>query len=346
MRSVAGELRDQYHHAIDVVPTMYEWLGVTPPDAIGGVTQFPIQGVPMGYSVADGDAESTRRTQYYEMLGTRALYHDGWKIVARHGALSGKGNFGSDTWELYHTAEDRAELHDVAEQYPERVREMVGLWFAIAGRNNVFPLDDRTAAERLLDPRPSAATNRDEFTYYPGTADIPEAVAPNIRNRSYSIRGEIEVTGDAPSGVIVAQGSRFGGHSLFVKDGALHYAYNFLGIDETLISSATPLTPGHHSVVAEFAKDGEDPPKVATGTLTLSVDGTAVGSGRLRTQPGKFALAGEGLTVGRDSGDPVSKEYGSRFELSRLSVDHVTVTVEGAHFVDGELEAHAMLARE
>ncbi|MCG7582645.1 arylsulfatase [Mycolicibacterium sp. OfavD-34-C] len=346
MRSVAGELRDQYHHAIDVVPTMYEWLGVTPPDAIGGVAQFPIQGVPMGYSVADGDAESTRRTQYYEMLGTRALYHDGWKIVARHGALSGKGNFGSDTWELYHTAEDRAELHDVAEQYPERVREMVGLWFAIAGRNNVFPLDDRTAAERLLDPRPSAATNRDEFTYYPGTADIPEAVAPNIRNRSYSIRGEIEVTGDAPSGVIVAQGSRFGGHSLFVKDGALHYAYNFLGIDETLISSATPLTPGHHSVVAEFAKDGEDPPKVATGTLTLSVDGTAVGSGRLRTQPGKFALAGEGLTVGRDSGDPVSKEYGSRFELSRLSVDHVTVTVEGAHFVDGELEAHAMLARE
>lgn len=220
------------------------------------------------------------------------------------------------------------------------------MWFAIAGRNNVFPLDDRTAAERLLDPRPSAAKDRDEFTYYPGTADIPEAVAPNIRNRSYQIRADIEVTDASASGVLMAQGSRFGGHSFFVKDGTLHYVYNFLGIDETLVSAAGQLTPGRHSVVAQFSKDGESPPKVANGTLTLSVDGAPVGSGTIRTQPGKFALAGEGLTVGRDSGDPVSKEYGTGFESVGVTVDHVTVTVEGERHFDERIEAQAMLARE
>jgi arylsulfatase len=346
MSAVGGEFRDQYHHAIDIVPTVYDCAQITPPDAINGVTQYPIQGVSMRYTFDAPDAESTRTTQYYEMLGTRALYHDGWKIVARHGALSGIGNFGSDAWELYHTETDRAEMHDVAADHPEKVSEMVGMWFAIAGRNNVFPLDDRTARERLTQERPSASAHRTEFTYYPGTADIPEGVAPNIRNRSFKIRADIDVTADAPSGVIVAQGSRFGGHSLFVKDGQLHYVYNFLGIDETLVSGKQALTPGQHSVIAEFVKDAEDPPSVANGTLHLSVDGTDVGSGALRTQPGKFSLAGEGLGVGRDTADPVSKQYPARFELTGLTVDHVTITLEGDHYINEDIEAHAMLVRE
>lgn len=346
MSSVAGQFRDQYHHAVDIVPTIYDWLDITPPDAIKGVTQYPIQGVSMEYSVDEAGADSNRLTQYYEMLGTRALYHKGWKIVARHGALSGAGNFGSDTWELYHTDVDRAEMHDLAAEHPDKVSEMVGMWFAIAGRNDVFPLDDRTPVERLTDERPSASTGRTEFVYYPGTSDIPEGVAPNIRNRSYKIRADIEVTGDGPSGVLMAQGSRFGGHSLFFKDGILHYAYNFLGIDETLVSAPNPVAPGQHSIVVEFVKDGEDPPGVAHGTVRLSVDGTEAASGELRTQPGKFSLAGEGLGVGRDTADPVSKQYPAGFELDHVSIDHVTVTVDGDHYVNAEVEAHAMLARE
>lgn len=346
MGSVGGQVRDQYHHAVDIVPTVYDCAGITPPDAIDGITQHPIQGVSMRYSFDDVAAASTRKTQYYEMLGTRALYHDGWKIVARHGALSGLGHFGTDTWELYHTETDRAEMHDVAGENPGRVAEMVGMWFALAGRNNVFPLDDRTARERLLVERPSASSDRTEFTYYPGTADIPEGVAPNLRNRGFQIRADIDMTSDSAAGVLVAQGSRFGGYSLFVKGGKLHYSYNFLGIDETQIVSGEPLATGQHSINVVFAKDSEDPPGVAHGTLTLSVDGSEVGRGTLRTQPGKFSLAGEGLAVGRDTADPVSKDYPAGFELDGVTIDHVTITPEGGHYINEEMEAHAMLVRE
>lgn len=346
MADVGGQFRDQYHHAIDIVPTVYDCAEVTAPDAIDGVTQYPIQGVSMRYSFDEPDAKSTRTTQYYEMLGTRALYHDGWKVVARHGALSGVGQFGSDTWELYHTDVDRAEMHDLAAEHPERVAEMVGMWFAIAGRNNVFPLDDRTARERLTVERPSATAHRTEFTYYPGTADIPEGVAPNIRNRSYKIRADIDVTDAGASGVLMAQGSRFGGHSLFLKDGRVCYSYNFLGIDESQIVAAETIATGQHSIIAEFAKDGEDPPGVAQGTLRLTVDGSEVATGTLRTQPGKFSLAGEGLAVGRDTADPVSKEYPPRFETVGITIDHVTISVEGGAYANEELEAHAMLVRE
>lgn len=343
---VGGQFRDQYHHAVDIVPTVYDCAAITAPDAINGVTQYPIQGVSMRYSFDDPNAESARRTQYYEMLGTRALYHDGWKVVARHGALSGVGHFGSDTWEPYHTEVDRAEMHDLAAEHPDKVAEMVGMWFAIAGRNNAFPLDDRTARERLAIERPSAATHRTEFTYYPGTADIPEGVAPNIRNRSFTIRAVVDVVAADASGVIVAQGSRFGGHSLFLKGGTLHYSYNFLGIDETQFVSADPIASGQHAITVEFAKEGEDPPAVANGTVTVTVDDVEVASGQLRTQPGKFSLAGEGLAVGRDTADPVSKEYGPGFELDGLSIDHVTISVTGERYVDEDIEAHAMLVRE
>jgi arylsulfatase len=345
MSEVAGQLRDQYHHAIDIVPTIYDCLGITPPDVVRGYTQIPIQGTSMRYSFEDATAASTRQTQYYEMLGTRAIYHQGWKAVARHGAISGVGNFGSDVWELYHVDEDRSEAHDLADQHPEKVQELVATWFALAGRNNVFPLDDRKAIERVLDPRPQMSGPRDEYTYYPNTSDVPEGVAPNIRNRSYSISADIETTGSA-AGVIVAQGSRFGGHSLFLKDGRLHYAYNFLGIEEQLVSSKEALAAGKHTVTAEFAKKGENPPHVANGTLTLKVDGKKVASGDIRTQPGKFSLSGEGLAVGKDTADPVSKEYPAEFRPDGLAIDHVTISPKGEHYQNDHLEALGMLSRE
>jgi arylsulfatase len=345
MSGVAGQTRDQYHHAIDIVPTIYDCLGITPPSVVRGYTQIPIQGTSMRYSFEDATADSTRQTQYYEMLGTRAIYHQGWKAVARHGAISGVGNFGSDVWELYDVDRDRSEVNDLADKHPEKVQELIATWFALAGRNNVFPLDDRVALERVLDPRPQMSPPRDEYTFYPNTSDIPEGVAPNIRNRSFAISAQIETTGSA-EGVIVAQGSRFGGHSLFLKDGRLHYAYNFLGIEEQLVSSKGTLTAGAHTVVAEFVKKNENPPHVANGTLTLKVDGKKVGSGEIRTQPGKFSLSGEGLAVGKDTADPVSKEYPAEFKPDGLSIDHVTISPKGEHYVNGHLEALGMLARE
>src|SRR5262249_17293504 len=145
MKNVAGQVRDQYHHCIDLVPTILDCCGVEQPQVLKGHTQTPIQGVSMRYTFADPKAESTRETQYYAMLGTRAIYHRGWKAVARHGALSGKGSFMEDKWELYHVEADRAEINDVSQQFPEKTLEMVATWFAHAGANHVYPLDDRTA---------------------------------------------------------------------------------------------------------------------------------------------------------------------------------------------------------
>ncbi|ROS75183.1 arylsulfatase [Curtobacterium sp. PhB130] len=346
MRDVAGQNRDQYHHAIDIVPTIYSCLGITPPEYVKGYPQVPIQGESIEYTFADQTAASRRRTQYYEMLGSRALYHDGWKLVAQHGPLSGVGHFGQDVWELYHTETDRAEMHDVADQYPDRVQEMVGMWFAIAGRNNVFPLDDRTARERLVEERPSGSAPRTAYTYYPGTAEIPEGVAPNIRNRSYTLRAVIDVTDQDASGIVLAQGSRFGGHALYLADGKLRYVYNFLGIDETTAAAETTVPLGTTTIEVAFDKEHEEPQGVANGTVTVRVDGDDVASAMLRTQPGKFALAGEGLAVGRDSADPVSQAYGADFPTHGFTIDHVTVDVAGDHYVNEEIEARGMLARE
>lgn len=346
MRGVAGQTRDQYHHAIDIVPTIYECIGVTPPETLKGYHQLDIQGTSIRYSFDEPEAPSTRTTQYYEMLGSRALYHDGWKVVARHGPLSGVGSFGADRWELYHTAVDRSEQHDLAEQHPEQVAEMVGMWFALAGRNNVFPLDDRTPIERLTEPRPEVSAARSEYTYYPGTSEVPEGVAPNIRNRSYAIRAELRVASPAASGILLAQGSRFGGHSLYLQDGHARYTYNFLGREQTVVSSPEPVPVGEAVVAVEFVKDREDPPGVANGTARLLVNGAEVASAPLRTQPGKFTLSGEGLAVGRDTADPVSPDYPAGARPDGLAIDRVTVTVHADHRVDQHFEALGMLARE
>ncbi|TYB57025.1 arylsulfatase [Nonomuraea sp. PA05] len=344
MKDVGGQVRDQYHHAIDIVPTVLDLVGVEPPRQIKGHTQSPIQGTSMAYTFDAPQAPSSRTTQYYAMLGTRALYHDGWKVVARHGALSGKGDFMADAWELYHVAEDRAETRDLSAEHPDRVRRLVGIWFAEAGANGVFPLDDRTSREQLAVQRPLPAKPREVYVYYPGTSDVPEGVAVNIRNRSFSIKAELDA--DSPDGVIFAQGSRFGGHTLFVKNGALHYCYNFLGAGEQTFTADRPLPAGPMSVGVEFAKEGEEPEGVARGRLRLFVGDEVVAEGAMRTQPGKFALAGEGLCVGRDSADPVSGDYSAPYPFTGGTLKKVTVNVSGEHYVDHDLEGRAMLARD
>ncbi|MDT2008082.1 sulfatase-like hydrolase/transferase [Rhodococcus opacus] len=208
-----GENRDQYHHAIDLVPTVLDCLGIALPDTVKGHTQHPLQGVSMRYSFDAATIPTAKHTQFYSMLGTRGIWHDGWQAVTTHPAISGWGRYPDDTWELYHTEVDRAELHDLAADEPGRLAELVGLWFHEAGANQAFPLDDRSAVEILTTARPQLAPPRNRYIYRPGGAEVPESVAVNIRNRSYSIGALVDLPEPGASGVLFAHGSRFGGHA-------------------------------------------------------------------------------------------------------------------------------------
>jgi arylsulfatase A-like enzyme len=344
-----GGLRHQYHHAIDIMPTILDTLGVEPPEVIKGHTQSRIDGVSMNYAIDDPSAPSARRTQFYSMLGSRGIWHDGWKAITTHPTISGWSHFNDDTWELYHVDTDRCESHDLAAEQPDKLRELVNLWYAQAGDNQAFPLDDRSALEIILTPRPQLAADRERYVYFPDGAEVPEAQAVNIRNRSFTIGALVDIPGKDATGVLFAQGALFGGHALYVKDNRLHYVNNFVGMMEQKVDATEDLPMGENLVLsASFAKDGEDPPNVATGILTLYHGDTKVGEGRIKTQPGMFSLAGEGLCVGRDSGAPVTGDYagnhGARFTGG--TIKRVAVDVTGEPYIDLEREAQAMLARE
>jgi arylsulfatase len=304
----------------------------------------------MAYSFDAAAAPSARRTQFYSMLGSRGIYHEGWKAVTTHPAISGWGHFMKDTWELYHIEVDRAERHNLAAEFPEKLREMIALWYSEAGANNAFPLDDRGPVEILTTPRPQLAKPRDRYVYYPNVAEVPENAAVNLRNRSYSIGAMVDISdASRAQGVLFAQGSRFGGHALYVKDRRLHYVYNFVGITEQKVVSSEPIPGGTDLILsASFEKKGEQPRGVANGTLSLYFGDRKVGEGQIKTQPGKFSVAGEGLCVGRDSGEPVSGDYpgAAPWAFTGGAIKRVAVDVSGESYVDLEREAVAMMARE
>ncbi len=344
-----GEVRSHYHHAIDIVPTILDVLGVDPPQRIKGHVQSPFDGVSMRSSFDDPDGPSARRTQFYSMLGSRGIWHDGWKAITNHPTISGWSHFNDDDWELYHTDVDRAELHNLAAEHPEKVRELVNLWFAEAGANGAFPLDDRSALEIFLTPRPVMSPARNRYVYYPGTAEVPESQAVNLRNRSFSVGALVDLPAAGAEGVLFAHGSRFGGHALYVKDNRLHYANNFVGLIEQRVDATEDLPTGENLILsASFEKDGEDPPGVSTGILSLYHGAVKVGEGRIKTQPGKFSIAGEGLTVGRDSGEAVTDDYPGEgpWAFTGGTIHRVAVDVSGEPYVDLEREAQAMLMRE
>jgi arylsulfatase A-like enzyme len=344
-----GEIRDQYHHAIDLVPTILDALDVEPPERIGGHVQSRFDGISMRYSFDHAEIPGARPTQFYAMLGSRGVWHDGWKAVTTHPTLSGWGHFGQDTWELYHTDVDRSELHDLAAAEPEKLQELISLWYAEAGANGAFPLDDRSALEVVTTPRPVLSPPRDRYVYYPGAAEVPESQAVNVRNRSYAIGAVVDIPQVGAEGVLFAHGARFGGHALYVRDNRLHYVYNFVGITEQRVAASEDLPTGEKLILsAAFVKDGEDPPGVSTGILSLYHGGDKVGEGRIKTQPGKFAIAGEGLCVGRDSSEPVTDDYAgaSPYTFTGGTIARVAVDVSGDPYVDLEREAVAMMARE
>jgi arylsulfatase len=341
-----GEVRNQYHHAVDIVPTILELCGLEMPKVYRGVEQYPLSGVSMKYSFdAKPDDPTQKHVQYYTMLGTRAIWQDGWKAVAVHAPLTDKGKFDQDKWELYHVAVDRSESKDLAKENPEKLEALKKLYDEEAKKNFAYPLDDRTATQILTLERPTEEKPQDAYTYYPHTSSVPEAVAVNVRGKSFKIISNIEITANA-SGVIFAHGSRFGGHSLFIKDHKLYYVYNFLGITQQQMVSPTALKPGKYTVGMEFNKESAGKYGESVGTMQLYINDKAVAKGPMMAQVGKFTLVGDGLCVGYDSGDPVSRLYASPGEFKGGTIAFVKVSTGKEQYLDLEKEAARVLAKE
>jgi arylsulfatase len=342
-----GELRHQFCHATDVVPTIYDCLGVELPEVVKGYPQVPLEGVSLRPTFASDDVPTPKETGFFSMLGSRAIWHKGWKAVSVHPTIAGWGRFEEDRWELYDTENDPTESRDLAAEHPGKVQELINLWFHEAGRYHGLPLLDKTAIEVLSDPnRPQIAAPRDHYVYYPGAAEVPESAAVNIRNRSYTISVGVEIDSPEAGGVLFSHGARFGGHALYVKDRRLKYAYNFVGSKEQLIGSDREIPTGRMVLSAAFVKENDGLP--ATGTLSLFINDEKVGEGQIMTQPGNFSLVGEGLNVGKDPAEPVTDDYPgtSPYAFSGGTIKEAIVDVSGEPFIDLEKEAVAIMARE
>ena len=327
-----GALRTQYHHVADIAPTVLELLGIEAPTVVGGVPQLPIDGTSLAYTFDASDVPTRKRAQYYEMLGDRAVWHDGWKAVARHA----KGaDFAADRWELYHLEADYAEARDLAEDRPEKLRELVELWWAEAGRNGALPLDDRDTERTLTGGRRNSRTT---FTYYPGMARIERWNTPNVTNRSYSIAAEVEIPSGGAEGVLLAAGGRFGGYTLFVQGGRLVHEYNF-GEERYVLTTDREIPPGRHRLTFAFSKTGP-----FRGRGTLSIDGAQAATGELpRTWPINPATAA--LACGRDLGSPVSEAYRPPF-LFTGTLHKVVVELADDQRRDADAERRAALAED
>ncbi|NIK59247.1 arylsulfatase [Kribbella shirazensis] len=343
-----GELRHQYHHAIDIVPTILDVLDVEAPETIKGHTQSPIDGISMRASIDDASAESGRKTQFYSMLGSRSLYHEGWKVVSTHPTVSGWANFNADEWELYHVEVDRSEIRNLAAEQPEKVRELVNLWFSEAGANDAFPLDDRSPLEILSTPRPQLTAVKDRYVYFPDTAPVSEWQAVNTRNRSFTIGAAVDIPAPGAEGVLFAMGARFGGHALYVKDNRLHYVNSFVGAIEQQVVATKDIPTGKDLILsASFDKQGLEP-TAATGVLSLYYGDEKVGEGNIKTQLGAFAIAGSGLYIGRHNGEPITDDYPGvpPHAFTGGTINRVAVDVSGEPYLDLEREAALMLMRE
>jgi hypothetical protein len=290
---------------------------------------------------------STRQTQFYAMLGSRSIWHDGWKAVTTHAVLAGWGHFNDDEWELYHTDVDRAEAHNLASEHPEKVRELVNLWFSEAGANQAFPLDDRSALEIVNTPHPTVSAPRDRYVYRPGLAPVPEWQAVNMRGRSYVIGALLDIPAPGAEGVLFAFGSRFGGHALYVKDNRVHYVNNFVGTEQKVVGSEDVPTGNKLILAASFEKTGLEPDH-AVGTLSLYHGDHKVGEAEIKTQLGSLAVAGAGLYVGRHPGEPVTDDYPGQppYAFKGGTIDRVAVDVSGEPFVDLARQAQLMIMRE
>ena len=356
-----GGVRKQYAHIIDMVPTVLEVLGIEPPATIRGVPQSPLHGVSFAHTFDDSAATSRRTTQYFEMMGHRSIYHDGWRAVCPWPgpsfAEAGKG-FGepisaetlarldAEGWELYHVAEDPAENHDLAAEHRDRLIALIATWYVEAGKYDVMPVDGSGLA-RFASEKPLIAAPRDSFVYYPDTQSVPFFAGARVLNRPHSITADVEIPEQGAEGVLLAQGTAAGGFTLYVKDRRLHYTHNWVGRELQHLTSDVELTPGKHELRYEFEPHGQPDPAKGhgmPGSFQLYIDGTLAGDLDVPyTTP--FAFNPGALTCGADPGSAVTDDYKAPNRFTG-TLHTVTVDLSGELITDPEAELKLHMARQ
>ena len=359
-----GEVRTQYAHAIDMVPTVLDAIGIEPPAAVRGVAQTPLEGVSFAHTFDDAGAPSKHVTQYFEMFGHRAIYHDDWRAVcpwpapnfttaAQTGRKLGQPitpaileQLDRDGWELYRMTDDPTESRDIAAEHPEKLRELVALWWQEAEKYKVLPLDSSMQA-RLATVRPQTSKPRTRFVYYPGGSAVPAFAAPQVYNRAHSIEADVDIPAGGAEGVLVAQGGDAGGYAFFLKDGQLCFVYNYVGLDRFELRAEDGLTEGRHALRYEFEPTGEPDianGKGAPGRGQLYIDGELVANTEYpHTTPLLFEL--EGLSCGYDFGAPAAETYEPPFPFTG-TIRQVAFDLTGELITDDEATMRLLMAQQ
>ncbi|MFG0289160.1 MAG: arylsulfatase [Rhodopirellula sp. JB044] len=312
-----GEVRDQFHHVIDIAPTLLDILGVEAPAQFNGIAQKPIEGVSMTYTFDDADADDRRTTQYFEMLGNQGIYHDGWMASAIRGVPWDSESPPIDLlnmpWELYNVEEDFSQANNLAKENPQKVDEMVKLFFAEAAKYNVLPLDGRKTDRLNVENRPSLTAGRDSFTY-PNLLRLPEGAAPDLKHRNHTITAKVILPEVGGEGMLVTQGGRFAGFGLYVRDGKLVYDYNLVGVEQYTIASEERLPSGEVTLKAVYKTDEDKP--FAGANVTLFADDKKIGEGRVEKSIPNRVTLDETFDVGFDTGTPVADGYDMPFKFT------------------------------
>ena len=338
-----GELRHQFVHASDLVPTLLELIGIAPPKEIAGCPQMPIEGESFARSIADAAAPSKTSPQYFEMFGHRGLWHGGWKAVSYHPPGT---PFENDNWELFHLDQDFSETDDLAAREPERLAELIKIWWSEAEKHNVLPLDDRFGP-RFAENAARFQGARSHFVFHAGMGHVPTDVAPDVRSRNYAIEAHVEIGEAGAEGVLISHGDATSGYSLYIKDGFLVHDLNIGGGHE-IVRSERKVPSGAHRLgikVERLVRDAAPARGARTGVsgYTLLIDGEPAGT--LRTQLGFHTLISwSGLDIGRDRGSPVS-HYDAPFEFTGKLL-RVTVAMQNDQKLDGDGVGNAEMARQ
>jgi arylsulfatase A-like enzyme len=350
-----GGQRNQFTHVIDLAPTVLEAAGIPAPTLVNGVLQSPYEGTSMLYSFNDADAPEQHKTQYFEMFCNRGIYHKGWSAVTKHRTpweMSGAvmPAFDDDVWELYDGSSDWTQANDLSKQHPDKLHELQRLWLIEAVKCNVLPLDDRQIERFIPDTagRPTLIKGNTQLLFG-NMGRLSENCVLDIKNKSFAVTADLEVPAEGAAGVIIAQGGRFGGWSLYATDGRAKFYYNVLGIKSFIIDAATPIPTGKTQVRMEFSYDGGGMGKGCT--VTLFYDGTDVGSGRVEQTQGVVFSADETTDVGRETGTMVSLDFTahtSRFtgKISWVQIDLGEDAKDSDHYIHPDERFRIAMARQ
>jgi len=357
-----GEVRTQYAHAIDLVPTVLDALGLEPPASIKGITQSPVEGVSFAHTFDAADAPTKHHTQYFEMAGHRSIYQDGWRAVcpwpgpsfAESGLPFGTPlpyekltELDAGHWELYHVAEDFAENHDLAAGHRDKLIELIAQWYVEAGKYNVLPVDGR-GVQRLMEERPVIAVARSSYTYYPGTQAVASDAAVKVLNRSHSITAFAEIPPGGADGVLLAHGGIDSGYAFYMKDGRLKWCHNYVDRERYYVESREPVPAGEHELRFEF--EVTSPPDIpagrgAGGRALLYVDGALTAAAEVPTTTPLALGLTSGVLCGRATGAPVTPDYAPPAVFTG-TLHKVVVDVSGDLIEDDEATLRRLMARQ